>query len=136
MRPECPPIGGSGWRSRFEAYSNPASCRLREPRGDGEVALHSDRNPPEIYPRRLFRVEITGLSATLLLTGCANSGPVPIGPDTYMMANTSAWNWSSGAALQGDLYREARAFCAASGKRCPTETRNRTQYIRNPEKVG
>ena len=67
-----------------------------------------------------FSSIVAGLSATLLLTGCANSGPVPVGPDTYMIANTGAWSWSSGAALQGDLYREASAFCAASGKQIMT----------------
>lgn len=68
-----------------------------------------------------FFSTVAGLSAALLLAGCANSGPVPIGPDTYMMANTGAWSWSSGAALQGDLYREANAFCAASGKQIMTK---------------
>jgi hypothetical protein len=68
-----------------------------------------------------FFSSVAGLAAILVLTGCANSGPVPIGPDTYMMANTGAWSWSSGAALQGDLYREANAFCAASGKKLITK---------------
>ena len=69
---------------------------------------------------RFFSI-VAGLLSALLLTCCANSGPVPIGPDTYMMANTGAWSWSSGAALQGDLYREASAFCAASGKQIMTK---------------
>jgi hypothetical protein len=46
---------------------------------------------------RFFSI-VAGLSATLLLTGCASSGPVSIGPNTYMMADTGARNWSSGAA--------------------------------------
>src|SRR3954453_14244438 len=41
---------------------------------------------------------------------------VQVGPDTYMVANTGAWSWSSGAALRGDLYQQAGAFCRSVGK--------------------
>lgn len=50
------------------------------------------------------------------VTGCANSGPVPIGQDTYMLTNTGAWSWSSGDALAADLFREADVFCRTQGK--------------------
>jgi hypothetical protein len=39
-----------------------------------------------------------------------------MGRDTYMLSSTGAWSWSSGAALKGDLYREADAFCRSQGK--------------------
>jgi hypothetical protein len=51
----------------------------------------------------------------LLLVGCAASGPVQAGRDTYMVANTGAWSWSSGAALKGDLFQQANAFCQSRG---------------------
>jgi hypothetical protein len=33
-----------------------------------------------------------------------------------MIANTGAWSWSSGAGLEGDLLREADAFCRSQSK--------------------
>ena len=50
------------------------------------------------------------------LSGCAQSGPVQIGPDTYMVTNTGTWSWSSGAALKGDLYQQAMTFCQSQGR--------------------
>lgn len=50
-----------------------------------------------------------------LTTSCAASGPVQIGRDTYMVANTGAWSWSSGAALKGELYQQANAWCHSRG---------------------
>jgi hypothetical protein len=50
------------------------------------------------------------------VTGCTTSGPVPAGRDTYLLSNTGAWSWSSGAALKGDLYRRADGFCRSLGK--------------------
>ena len=56
------------------------------------------------------------LCLTFLVGGCASSGPVPMGPDTYMLSNTGTWRWSLGGALTGDLFREANAFCSQQGK--------------------
>ena len=58
-----------------------------------------------------------------VLAGCAASGPVQVGRDTYMVTNTGAWSWSSGAALKGDLYQQANAFCQSRGLEVqPTNT--------------
>ncbi|SCC93567.1 exported hypothetical protein [Thiomonas sp. X19] len=46
-----------------------------------------------------------------MLSGCA-SGPVAMGGDTYMMTDTGAWSWSSGAGLKAGLYKNADKFCA------------------------
>jgi hypothetical protein len=59
---------------------------------------------------------LVATTAVVLVAGCANSGPVPIGRDTYMVTNTGAWAWSSGADLLADSYRQAAATCAAQGK--------------------
>jgi len=59
---------------------------------------------------------IRTLVPVALLAGCAASGPVPMGKDTYMLSNTGAWSWSSGAGLKGDLLREADAFCKKQDK--------------------
>ena len=59
---------------------------------------------------------LVSLFAATTLAGCASPGPVPMGKDTYMLSGTGAWSWSSGAALKGDLFREADAFCLSRGK--------------------
>ena len=55
-------------------------------------------------------------SVAVVLVGCASQGPVPMGMDTYQLSSTGAWSWSSGAALKGDMFREADAFCRSQGK--------------------
>jgi hypothetical protein len=50
------------------------------------------------------------------LAGCASTGVVPTGGDTYMLAKTGAGGmFSSGAAIAADLYAEAGTFCGAKG---------------------
>lgn len=53
----------------------------------------------------------------LLITGCTspNSGVVPMGIDTYMIAKVNAFT-SSGSVVKAELYREAGAFCDTRGK--------------------
>ena len=48
--------------------------------------------------------------------GCTDEGPAPVGKDTYMLANTGAWSWSSGDGLASDLFRKADAFCRSRGR--------------------
>ncbi len=50
-----------------------------------------------------------------IISGCATE-IVPIGPDTYMMADTGAWSWSAGGALKAGIYKEANEFCAKQQK--------------------
>ena len=61
--------------------------------------------------RRLFI-----LAGVCIVTGCASSGPVSIGPDTYMLAKPGDFFTISGASVQADLYRKAGIFCAQQGK--------------------
>ena len=58
---------------------------------------------------------VIALAASLTLSACAASGPVQVGRDTYMVANTGAWSWSSGAALKADLYQQANTYCHSRG---------------------
>lgn len=39
-----------------------------------------------------------------------------MGHGTYMVADTGAWSWSSGAVLEAGLYQEADNFCRDQGK--------------------
>lgn len=60
-------------------------------------------------------IAAAALCVPVFLVGCA-TGPAPIGPDTYMVSDTGAWSWSSGAALKAGLYKEASDFCEGQGK--------------------
>ncbi|MDQ1831737.1 hypothetical protein [Massilia scottii] len=62
---------------------------------------------------RPFLIALTAV----LLAGCASSGPVQTGKDTYMIAKTSGGGmFVSGATVKADLIREGVAFCARNGK--------------------
>lgn len=72
--------------------------------------------------------------AAATLAGCASSGVVQTGQDTYMLAKSGAGGiFSSGAAVQADLYKEAGAFCEAKGMIVETvssEARNAIPFVR------
>jgi hypothetical protein len=51
--------------------------------------------------------------ALMGMFGCSHSGVVPIGQDTFMIANEG---WSSGSTLKAGLYQEANEFCIARGQ--------------------
>lgn len=51
----------------------------------------------------------------LFLAGCANSGVVPTGPDSYIIAK-SEWGFTSGAVHKARLLQEASDFCQSRAK--------------------
>ncbi len=52
-----------------------------------------------------------------ILTGCASSGPVQIGKDTYLITKTSAGGgFVSGTSVKTELIQEGVAFCQKNGK--------------------
>ena len=53
--------------------------------------------------------------ATAILSACAHSGVVAIGPDTYMIAN-SEWGFTSGSYQKAKALREASEYCKSIGK--------------------
>ena len=53
--------------------------------------------------------------ATAVLTACAHSGVVSIGPDTYMIAN-SEWGFTSGGVQKAQVMQEASEYCKSIGK--------------------
>lgn len=62
-------------------------------------------------------MKLANLVLLSVLAGCAsNTGPVPIGSGRYMLSRMQWAAWSGGA-VKADLYREAEAFCAMSGKK-------------------
>lgn len=49
------------------------------------------------------------------VSACAHSGVVPMGQDTYMIAN-SEWGFSSGGVQKAKVLQEASQYCASIGK--------------------
>ncbi len=63
----------------------------------------------------MFRTTI--LVVFLSLVGCASSGPVQTGKDTYMIAKTSGGGaFVSGGQVKADLIQEGVTHCAKLGK--------------------
>ena len=55
-------------------------------------------------------------ACALVVTGCASSGPIPIGQDTFMITKQSATVFPSGSSMKAEVYKEAFAYCASIGK--------------------
>ena len=51
----------------------------------------------------------------VLIAGCAHSGVVSIGPDTYMIAN-SEWGFTSGSVQKAKVMKEASEYCKSIDK--------------------
>jgi hypothetical protein len=58
---------------------------------------------------------ITLVLTTGMLSACAHSGVVAIGPDTYMIAN-SEWGFTSGSYQKAQALKEASAYCKGLGR--------------------
>jgi hypothetical protein len=59
--------------------------------------------------------KISYLGIAVLLTACAHSGVVSMGPDTYMIAN-SEWGFTSGSYQKAKVMKEASEYCKSMGK--------------------
>lgn len=63
------------------------------------------------------RLNLTLTSIAVVLVGCAtNTGVVPMGRDTYRIANTSATAFASGGEMLASLYRQADQHCRSMKK--------------------
>lgn len=61
------------------------------------------------------------VASIVLMAGCASTGVVPVGEDTYMLAKTSAaCGFRSSSGTKAKLYEEAGAFCRKQGKQVET----------------
>jgi hypothetical protein len=62
--------------------------------------------------------------------GCASSGIIPTGPDTYMVTKKSAGGlFTSGNAVLADLYIEANDYCGHRGQVVDTVNTNAQNAI-------
>jgi hypothetical protein len=81
--------------------------------GTGKVSLwHAFGQPQEGQMNRFF----FGIVSALCLTGCASSGAVPMGPDTFMISKQSSTGFHSAGSVKADIYREANEHCQSIGK--------------------
>ena len=64
---------------------------------------------------------------TLVLTGCASTGIVPMDKDTYLVSKKSAQvGFGPADGVKADVYREANEFCQKQNKKVETVTLNMT----------
>ena len=68
----------------------------------------ADQYGTPMYKQALIVVMLT-------LAACANSGVVPTGPDSYLIAK-SEWGFTSGAVHKARLLQEASDFCKSQAK--------------------
>jgi len=57
---------------------------------------------------------IVGALALALLSGCSDSGPIKVGPDTYTISTRVPLGGPASA--KGQALKEANAFCLSQGK--------------------
>lgn len=63
-----------------------------------------------------MRLIFLGIVASIVV-GCASSGPIPIGRDTYMITKQSAGGiFTPAANIKVTIIREAAEFCASNNK--------------------
>ncbi|SRR6266480_2881633 len=63
--------------------------------------------------KRLQGALVLGLLVVAL--GCASTGIVPIGKDTYIVSRQSATGFESSVGVKGQVLKEANEFCAKQG---------------------
>jgi Short C-terminal domain len=56
------------------------------------------------------------ITTIVLLTGCASSGVIPMGQDTFMISKQSSTGFHSAGSVKADIYKEGSAYCASQGK--------------------
>lgn len=56
------------------------------------------------------------ITALAVLGGCAATGVVPIGQDTYMVSRQGSGGWSSVGKLKAEAFGEASQYCVSQKK--------------------
>jgi hypothetical protein len=78
---------------------------------------------------RALTTAALAIGTMALTAGCAHTGVVPIGQDTYMVARQGWISTQSVAELKGQVFAEANAFCISQGKSLQPVTTNDTPGI-------
>lgn len=61
------------------------------------------------------------------ISGCASTGPVPLGGGKYMISDTNSMYYKGGEVLK-DILVEANTFCAKQGKTVEVINTKTTNY--------
>ena len=68
--------------------------------------------------------------AVVMFAGCASSGPLQLGPDTYMISKTDKGGiFGNAGAMKADVINEANAFAASKGKIAVVLSTNETPLV-------
>lgn len=59
----------------------------------------------------------TLIFGAVFLAGCASSGVVPLGQDSYMVSRRGSGAWTSSSELKAMVFQEANDYCAKQGKK-------------------
>lgn len=78
-------------------------------------------------------MKIIILLTVAALAGCASSGVVQSGPDTYVIAR-SEWGFTSGSVHAARLTQEASDYCRSAGKviKVTSVQKNDVQFGKTP----
>lgn len=63
-----------------------------------------------------MKLRMISIAVSFAIAGCASTGVVAVGQDTFMLAKTGGTIGMSGAEVTADLYREANMFCSEKKK--------------------
>lgn len=67
------------------------------------------------------------LLAAFALAGCANTGPISTGKDSYTVSVRVPFSGPSGA--KGDALKDANSFCQSQGKRMLLQSQNSSECV-------
>lgn len=56
------------------------------------------------------------IAFALFLSGCASSGVVSVGQDTFMVAKQSSTGFHSASSVKAEIFAEANTYCLGKGK--------------------
>ncbi len=59
---------------------------------------------------------LAGLLSVVLIAGCASSGVVPVGQDTFMISKQSSTGYHSAGSVKAEIFSEANSYCLGQGK--------------------
>ena len=63
-----------------------------------------------------MKIILASLLFAALVVGCASSGVVPIGQDTFMISKQSSTGYHSAGSVKAEIFTEANAYCLGQGK--------------------
>ncbi len=56
------------------------------------------------------------LLCVVLIAGCASSGVIPVGQDTFMISKQSSTGYHSAGSVKAEIFSEASSYCLGQGK--------------------